>query len=212
MVSFTGSTRGGIAVAKAAADTVKRVHQELGGKSPNIILDAGVLEAAVRAGVAECFSNTGQSCNAPTRMLVPQALHDQAVALAREAAGQIVVGDPRDERTTMGPLVSQVQWDKVQRLIQAGIDEGATLVTGGLGKPPGIEAGYFVQPTIFADVSSEMTIAREEIFGPVLAIQAYRDEADAIRLANDTIYGLAAYVSGSDKQQVGGSRTRCGPG
>jgi aldehyde dehydrogenase (NAD+) len=202
MVSFTGSTRGGIAVAKAAADTVKRVHQELGGKSPNIILDAGVLEHAVAEGVAECFSNAGQSCNAPTRMLVPQALHDQAVEIARAAAGRVVVGDPRDERTTMGPLVSQVQWDKVQRLIQSGIDEGATLVTGGPGKPAGIEAGYFVRPTIFAGVSSEMTIAREEIFGPVLAIQAYRDEADAIRLANDTVYGLAAYLSGSDKEQV----------
>ena len=202
MVSFTGSTRGGIAVARTAAETVKRVHQELGGKSPNIILDAAVLESAVSAGVAECFSNSGQSCNAPTRMLVPRALHDRAVEIAREVAGRVVPGDPMHETTTMGPVISQRQWDKIQRLIQAGIDEGATLVAGGLGKPPGLDTGYYVRPTVFAGVNNDMTIAREEIFGPVLAIIPYENEDDAIRIANDTLYGLAAYLSGSDLEQV----------
>ncbi len=198
MVSFTGSTRAGIAVAKAAAETVKRVHQELGGKSPNLILDAGALEAGVAGGVEECFGNTGQSCNAPTRLLVPRALHEQAVELARAAAARVVVGDPRDPATTMGPLVSATQFDKVQRLIQAGIDDGARLVCGGVGRPEGLSRGYFVRPTIFAGVDNAMTIAREEIFGPVLAIMPFDSEAEAIRIANDTPYGLAAYVSASD--------------
>jgi len=202
MISFTGSTRGGIAVAKTAAETVKRVHQELGGKSPNIILDAGVLEKAVAGGVDECFSNTGQSCNAPTRMLVPRDLHDEAARVARAAAERAVVGDPQDERTVIGPLVSQAQWDKVQGLIQAGIDEGATLVAGGPGRPDGLERGYYARPTVFADVRNDMRIAREEIFGPVLAIIPFDDEAQALSIANDTPYGLAAYVSGSDREQV----------
>ncbi len=202
MVSFTGSTRGGIAVAKAAADSVKRVHQELGGKSPNIILDAASFEHAVTAGVLECFSNTGQSCNAPTRLLVPEALHEQAVELARAAAEEVVVGDPSDAATSMGPVVSEAQWQRIQKLIQAGIDEGARLVIGGLGRPDGIEHGYFVRPTVFSDVSNDMVIAREEIFGPVLAILPYKDEAEALRIANDSLYGLAAYVSGTDVQQL----------
>jgi aldehyde dehydrogenase (NAD+) len=198
MVSFTGSTRAGIAVAKAGADTVKRVHQELGGKSPLVVLDEQILEAAVRWGVADCFSNSGQSCNAPTRMLVPARLHDKAVALAREAAVGMVVGDPRDTATRLGPVVSQLQFDKIQRLIRAGIDEGATLVTGGEGRPAGLTRGYYVRPTIFSGVHNHMTIAREEIFGPVLAILPYETEADALRIANDTPYGLAAYVWATD--------------
>ncbi len=198
MVSFTGSTRAGIAVAKAGADTVKRVHQELGGKSPNLIMDAGALENGVAGGVAECFGNTGQSCNAPSRMLVPRSLHEQAVELARAAAARVVVGDPRDPATTMGPLVSAAQFDKVQRLIQAGIDEGARLVCGGTGRPEGLSRGYFVRPTVFAGVNNAMTIAREEIFGPVLAIMPFDSEEEAIGIANDTPYGLAAYVSASD--------------
>jgi aldehyde dehydrogenase (NAD+) len=202
MISFTGSTRGGIAVAKTAADSVKRVHQELGGKSPNLILDAGVLEQAVAAGVDECFSNTGQSCNAPTRMLVPRELHDDAIAAAKAAAERIVVGNPLDDTTRIGPLVSQAQWDKVQGLIQAGIDEGATLVTGGVGRPAGLDRGYYARPTVFANVRNDMRIAQEEIFGPVLAIIPFDDEVDALTIANDTPYGLAAYVSGSDREQV----------
>ena len=198
MVSFTGSTRAGIAVAKAGADTVKRVHQELGGKSPLVVLDEQILEAAVRWGVADCFSNTGQSCNAPTRMLVPARLHARAVALARDVADGMVTGDPRDPATTLGPVVSQLQFDKIQRLIHTGIAEGATLVTGGEGRPKGLTRGYFVRPTIFGGVRNDMTIAREEIFGPVLAILPYETEADAIRIANDTPYGLAAYVWATD--------------
>jgi len=198
MVSFTGSTRAGIAVAKAGADTVKRVHQELGGKSPLVVLDESILAAAVRWGVADCFSNSGQSCNAPTRMLVPARLHDRAVALARDVAESMVVGDPLDSATRLGPVVSQLQFDKIQRLIHAGIGEGATLVTGGEGRPDGLKQGYYVRPTIFAGVRNDMTIAREEIFGPVLAILPYETEADAIRIANDTPYGLAAYVWASD--------------
>jgi aldehyde dehydrogenase (NAD+) len=198
MVSFTGSTRAGIAVAKAGADTVKRVHQELGGKSPLVILDEAILEAAVRWGVADCFSNSGQSCNAPTRMLVPARLHTKAVGIAKEVAEGMIVGDPRDPATRLGPVVSQLQFDKIQRLIRAGVTDGATLVTGGEGRPAGLKpdlaGGYYVRPTIFAGVSNEMTIAREEIFGPVLAILPYDTEEDAIRIANDTPYGLAAYV------------------
>ncbi len=202
MVSFTGSTRGGVAVAKTAADTVKRVHQELGGKSPNLILDAGVLERAVAEGVRECFGNSGQSCNAPSRMLVPRALHDQAVEIARRVAAGLVVGDPLDPRTDLGPVISRVQYDKIQRLIEAGIAEGARLVMGGPGKPEGFSRGHYVRPTIFAGVRNDMTIAREEIFGPVLAILPFDTEEDALGIANDTPYGLAAYVSGSDLAQV----------
>ena len=203
MVSFTGSTRAGIAVAKAGADTVKRVHQELGGKSPLVILDEQILEAAVRWGVADCFSNSGQSCNAPTRMLVPAPLHDRALAIAKEVAEGMSVGDPKDPGTRLGPVVSQLQFDKIQRLIRAGVTEGATLVTGGEGRPaglkPGLARGFYVRPTIFAGVRNDMTIAREEIFGPVLAILPYDAEADAIRIANDTPYGLAAYVWATDR-------------
>jgi aldehyde dehydrogenase (NAD+) len=212
MVSFTGSTRAGIAVAKAGADTVKRVHQELGGKSPLVVLDEKILEAAVRWGVADCFSNSGQSCNAPTRMLVPGRLLDRAAALAREVAAGIAVGDPRDPATKLGPVVSQLQFDKIQRLIRAGIDEGATLVTGGEGRPAGLTRGYYVRPTIFSSVRNDMTIAQEEIFGPVLAILPYETEADAIRIANDTPYGLAAYVWATDPDAArrAASRIRAG--
>ena len=202
MVSFTGSTRGGIAVAKSAADTVKRVHQELGGKSPNIILDEDVLPEAMKTGVRDCFQNTGQSCNAPTRLLVPREMHARAIEYAREAAALEIVGDPLDPATTMGPVVSQLQFDKIQAMIHVGIDEGASLIAGGPGRPRGLKRGYYVRPTIFADVDNRMRIAQEEIFGPVLAIIPYGGEAEAVRIANDTPYGLAAYVQGSDDEAV----------
>ena len=198
MVSFTGSTRAGIIVARTAAETVKRVAQELGGKSPNLVLPDADLEKAVREGTIGVMNNTGQSCDAPTRMLVPRARHAEALEIARAAAESVVIGDPRDEATTMGPLVSALQFDKVQRLIEAGIAEGATLVTGGPGKPAGRNTGYFVRPTVFGDVTNDMTIAREEIFGPVLSILPYDTVEEAIAIANDTVYGLAAYLqSGS---------------
>jgi aldehyde dehydrogenase (NAD+) len=202
MVSFTGSTRAGIAVAKAAADSVKRVHQELGGKSPNLILDAAVLERAVTAGAAECFSNSGQSCNAPTRMLVPRALEARAAEIAGAVATATRVGDPRDPDTVIGPVVSRLQFEKIQRLIKAGIDEGARLVAGGPGRPDGLARGFYVRPTVFSGVRNSMTIAREEIFGPVLSIIAFDSLDEAINIANDTPYGLAAYVSGADANQV----------
>lgn len=202
MMSFTGSTRAGIQVAKAAADTVKRVAQELGGKSPNIILDDADFEKQVSGGVQSMFVNSGQSCNAPSRMLVPQARHDEAVAIAKRAAQATNVGDPNLKDSTIGPVVSKVQFDKIQALIQKGIDEGATLVCGGPGLPDGISRGYFVQPTVFANVNNDMTIAREEIFGPVLCMLPYKDDEDAIAIANDTPYGLSAYVSGSDPERV----------
>ncbi len=194
MMSFTGSTRAGIAVAKAAADTVKRVSQELGGKSANIVLDDADLQKAVAQGVANCFSNSGQSCNAPTRMFVPRGKQEQAIEVAKAAAAKVKVGDPFADGTTMGPVVSEVQFNKIQGLIQKGIDEGATLVTGGVGRPDGLNRGYYVRPTVFANVTNSMTIAREEIFGPVLSILPYDTEADAIRQANDTVYGLSGYV------------------
>ncbi len=198
MVSFTGSTGAGIRVAQAAAPTVKRVAQELGGKSANLILDDADFEQAVPAGVAACYRNAGQSCNAATRMLVPQARMDEAAALAGAAAEAVRVGDPRAQDTEMGPVVSAPQWEKIQELIQSGIDEGARLVTGGPGKPDGLNRGYYVRPTVFADVDNQMTVAREEIFGPVLSIIGYADEADAISIANDTPFGLSGYVqSGS---------------
>ncbi|MCX4174756.1 MULTISPECIES: aldehyde dehydrogenase family protein [Paraburkholderia] len=202
MVSFTGSTRAGIEIAKLAAPTVKRVHQELGGKSANILLDDVDFEAAVTAGVNSCFNNSGQSCNAPTRMLVPEARHDEAVAIARRAAQAHRVGPADHERTTMGPVVSGVQFERVERLIAAGIDEGAQVVAGGLGRPQGLERGYYVQPTVFANVRPSMTIAREEIFGPVLVIMPYRDEDDAIAIANDSPFGLAAYVQSADHERA----------
>jgi len=202
MMSFTGSTRAGIAVAKAAADTVKRVAQELGGKSPNIILDDADLERAVKAGTAHCFGNSGQSCNAPTRMLVPAASHDAALEIARAVAEKTVVGDPRAEGTTIGPVVSQIQFDKIQGLIEAGIKEGAQLVAGGPGRPAELNAGYYVRPTVFGNVNNEMTIAREEIFGPVLSILPYETEEEAVAIANDTVYGLAAYVQSGDVERA----------
>ena len=198
MVSFTGSTHAGVMVAKAAADTVKRVAQELGGKSPNIILEDADLEIAVRKGVESCMSNTGQSCDAPTRMLVPRALHGRILEIAADAAEEQVVGDPRDERTTMGPLISERQYSKVQRLIETGIAEGAMLVAGGVGKPKGLQRGYFARPTVFGNVTRNMTIAREEIFGPVLAIMPYDTEAEAIEIANESEFGLAAYVQSAN--------------
>jgi len=202
MVSFTGSTRAGIQVARNAADSVKRVAQELGGKSANIILDDADLKRAVEGGVRSCFTNSGQSCNAPTRMLVPRSRHAEAVAIAKAAAEQVKVGDPRAEGTTIGPVVSQTQFDKIQRLIRAGIDEGADLVTGGPGLPAGVERGYYVQPTVFANVRNDMQIAREEIFGPVLSILPYENEEDAVRIANDTPYGLSGYISSGDNARA----------
>jgi len=196
MVSFTGSTRAGTAIAAAAAPTVKRVAQELGGKSANIILPNADLAAAVAAGVEGCMSNTGQSCYAPTRMFVPRDLHAEALAVACATAEAMVPGDPLAAGTTMGPLISKVQFDKVQRLIQAGIEEGAVLVAGGIGRPAGLNRGWFVKPTVFGGVTNEMTISKEEIFGPVLAILPYDSVDDAVRMANDTVYGLAAYISG----------------
>ena len=198
MVSFTGSTRAGVAVAKAAAGTVKRVAQELGGKSPNILLPDVDFDKAVTAGVVRCFNNSGQSCVSPTRMLVPRTRVEDVASIARNAAEGIRVGMPSDERSTLGPVANRAQFDKVQHYIRAGIDDGARVVVGGAGRPADLPRGYFVRPTVFADVDPRMSIAREEIFGPVLSIIGYDDEEDAIRIANDTPYGLAAYVqSGS---------------
>lgn len=202
MMSFTGSTRAGIDVVKRAAATVKRVTQELGGKSPNIILEDADLAKAVAGGTTHCFNNSGQSCNAPTRMLVPSARMAEATAIAKAVADKAKVGDPRNADTNLGPVVNRVQWDKIQGLIQKGIDEGAKLAAGGLGLPDGLNKGYYVRPTVFADVSNDMTIAREEIFGPVLSIIGYKDEDDAIRLANATPYGLAGYVSSADVERA----------
>ena len=196
MMSFTGSTRAGIRVAKGAADAVKRVAQELGGKSANIILDDADFQSAIEGGTRHCFLNSGQSCNAPTRMLVPEGRHDEAKEIAKKAAEATKVGDPFSEDTSIGPVVSEVQFNKIQGLIEKGIAEGAELVTGGPGKPDGLNAGYYVRPTVFANVNNDMTIAREEIFGPVLAILPYKDEEEAVRIANDTDYGLYGYVSG----------------
>ena len=202
MVSFTGSTRAGIAVAQNAAPTVKRVTQELGGKSANIILDDADLQKAVSKGAANCFENTGQSCDAPTRMLVPRDKIGEAAEIAKAVAEATVVGDPQAEGTQVGPLVSDQQWNKVQALIQAGSDEGATLVTGGTGRPEGLAKGYYVKPTVFSDVSNDMNIAREEIFGPVLSIIPYDDDDEAIRIANETPYGLSGYVSSSNIERA----------
>ncbi|WP_175700603.1 aldehyde dehydrogenase family protein [Burkholderia ambifaria] len=198
MVSFTGSTRAGIEVAKAAADTVKRVHQELGSKSPNLILPDADIEDAVTRGARSCFSNSGQSCNAPTRMFVHVDQLAAAEAAARAEAARTIVGDPRSPETDIGPVVSRTQFDRIQQLIQRGIDEGATLVAGGPGRPDGLGDGFYVRPTVFSNVTPDMTIAREEIFGPVLSILTYRTEDEAIALANDSVYGLAAYVQSKD--------------
>jgi aldehyde dehydrogenase (NAD+) len=195
MISFTGSTRAGIDVAKRAANTVKRVSQELGGKSPNVILDDADFNKAVTGGVAHVFNNSGQSCNAPTRMIVPAARMKEVAAIAKTVAEKTKAGDPKAAETTIGPVVNRTQWDKIQALIKKGIDEGATLVAGGPGLPEGVNKGFYVRPTVFADVTNDMTIAREEIFGPVITILGAKSEADAVQIANDTPYGLAGYVS-----------------
>ncbi|OBI10315.1 aldehyde dehydrogenase family protein [Mycobacterium scrofulaceum] len=211
MVSFTGSTRAGVEVAKTAAPTVKRVTQELGGKSPNIVLDDSGFADSVRAGVANMMPNSGQSCNAPSRMLVPNSRMDEAIAIARETAGQVKVGDPGD-KTAIGPVASKAQFEKVQRLIQSGIDGGATVVAGGPGRPDGLTNGYYVRPTVFAHVTNDMAIAREEIFGPVLCVLGYDDLDQAVDIANDTDYGLAGYVSAADldKARAVARRIRAG--
>jgi acyl-CoA reductase-like NAD-dependent aldehyde dehydrogenase len=202
MVSFTGSTRAGTRVAEVAAANVTRVHQELGGKSANIILDDADLSAAIPAAVGACYLNSGQTCSALTRLLVPADRMDEVAAIAGETAAGYTVGPADDDGSRLGPLVSAAQWEKVQGYIQTGIDEGATLVTGGTGKPDGLDAGYYVKPTVFADVSNSMTIAREEIFGPVLSIIGYADVDDAVAIANDTEYGLAGGVWGTDSDKA----------
>ncbi len=198
MVSFTGSTRAGIEVAKNAAPTVKRVAQELGGKSANIILDDADLEAVVSRDVAGMYVNSGQSCNASSRLLVPANRMDEAIAIARATTEKVTVGPPDQQGIAVGPVVSKAQYDKIQGLLQQGIDEGATLVTGGTGRPDGLDTGYFVKPTVFANVDNDMTIAQEEIFGPVIALIGYQDDDDAVRIANDSKYGLAGMVSSPD--------------
>jgi aldehyde dehydrogenase (NAD+) len=201
MVSFTGSTRAGVDVAKNAAPTVKRVTQELGGKSPNVVLDDSEFANSVRSGVVNMMLNSGQSCNAPSRMLVPNSRMEEAIVIAREAAEQVAVGDPSNS-DALGPVASKAQFDKVQRLIQKGLDEGATVVSGGAGRPDGLDKGYYVRPTVFAGVTNDMTIAREEIFGPVLCMLGYDDIDQAIEIANDTDYGLAGFVSGADLEKA----------
>ena len=212
MISFTGSTRAGIAVAKGAADTVKRVAQELGGKSPNIILEDSDFESAIKSSTEHCFNNSGQSCNAPTRMLVPENRHNEAKEIAKQTAELTKVGDPFDDNTTIGPVVSAGQYHKVQDLIKKGIEEGAELVVGGLGKPEGLTTGYYVKPTVFAGVSNDMAIAREEIFGPVLSIIPYKNEEEAIEIANDTDYGLYGYVfsNNAERAKLVANRIRAG--
>ncbi|MFJ6263317.1 aldehyde dehydrogenase family protein [Rhodococcus erythropolis] len=201
MVSITGSTRAGAEVARNAAESVKRVHQELGGKSPNIILESADIEGAVDRGVKGLMFNTGQSCSAPSRMIAPQSKMEQVISAARKAASEVTVGAPSEDAYT-GPVVNGNQWNRIQELIQSGIDEGATLVAGGVGRPEGYEKGYYVKPTVFANVTPEMSVAKEEIFGPVLVIQSYVDTEDAIELANDSDYGLAAYVQGGSIDEV----------
>ena len=202
MVSFTGSTRAGTRVAEVAAANVTRVHQELGGKSANIVLDDADFAAAIPSAVGACYLNSGQTCSALTRLLVPADRMDEAAELAAQAAAGFTVGPADDEGSRLGPLVSQTQWDRVQSYIQAGIDEGATLVTGGTGKPEGLDAGYYVKPTVFANVDNSMSIARDEIFGPVLSIIGYDSEEDAIRIANDSDYGLSGGVWSSDNDRA----------
>lgn len=202
MISFTGSTRAGITVTKAAANTVKRVALELGGKSPNLLFSDADIEAATRISVDGCFGNSGQSCDAPTRLLVERSVYDQVVELAAGIASDYAVSDPQQEGEHLGPVVSQAQYNKIQGLIQAGIDEGAKLVAGGVGRPEGLEQGYYVRPTVFADVNNEMVIAQEEVFGPVLSIIPFDSEDQAIAIANDTPYGLAAYIQSGDPERV----------
>ena len=202
MMSFTGSTRAGILVAKAAADTVKRVHQELGGKSANILMDDVDLQAAVTKGVAGCFGNSGQSCNAPTRMFVPRTRHDEAASIAKTAAETFNVGPADAAGTKLGPVVSEVQFNKIQDLIQSGVAQGATLVTGGPGRPADLNRGYYVRPTVFANVTPDMRIAKEEIFGPVLSILPYDTVDEVIEEANNTVYGLASYIQSKDLKKA----------
>jgi aldehyde dehydrogenase (NAD+) len=202
MVSFTGSTRAGVEVARNAAPTVKRVAQELGGKSANIILDDADLETVIPRDMGDVCANSGQSCNAGSRFLVPAARKQEAVEIAKAAAERITVGPPEEPGVQIGPLISQAAYDKVQRLIQSAIDQGATVVTGGLGRPDGRDKGYFVQPTILADVTNDMTIAQEEIFGPVITLTTYEDENEAVRIANDTVYGLSGFVSSGDPERA----------
>jgi aldehyde dehydrogenase (NAD+) len=212
MVSFTGSTRAGTEVARNAAASVKRVHQELGGKSPNVLLDDADFERAVKQSVLHVFQNSGQSCNAPTRMLVPAGKMAQVEAIAKRIAQTVVVGDPASEKTSLGPVVSKLQFDRVEGYIEKGIAEGASLICGGTGRPQGLTKGYFVKPTIFSNVRNDMTIAREEIFGPVLCILPYQTEEQAVQIANDTPYGLAAYVWSEDHMRARrvGNRIRAG--
>ena len=202
MVSFTGSTRAGIEVAKNAADGVKRVTQELGGKSANILLPDVDVQKAVSHGVHSCMNNSGQSCNAPTRMLVHADQHDEAVAVARATAETVKAGAPDEDGTVIGPVVSETQFNRIQHLIQAGIEEGAELVIGGPGRPEGLNKGFFVKPTVFANVTNDMRIAREEIFGPVLTILKYETLEDAVAIANDTPYGLSSYIQSSDRDKA----------
>jgi len=206
MVSFTGSTRAGIEVARNAAPTVKRVAQELGGKSANIILDDADFETVIARDMAGMCTNSGQSCNAPTRMLVPAARMDEAAAIAAAAAKNVVVGDPREAGSNIGPVVSETQYGRIQQLIEKGIGEGAKLEVGGPGRPDGLETGYYVRPTVFSHVTNDMTIAREEIFGPVLVMIGYDDDDDAVRIANDTLYGLSGYISRSDERATAMAR------
>ncbi|WP_395176426.1 aldehyde dehydrogenase family protein [Roseibium alexandrii] len=203
MVSFTGSTRAGTSVSQNAAATVKRVALELGGKSANILFADADLETAVQFSVEGCFANSGQSCDAPTRLLVERSVYDEVLALANRFASETTVGDPRQDGDHIGPVVSQLQFDRIQSHIEAGIKEGTKLLAGGAGKPEGLETGYYVRPTIFADVSNDMHVAREEIFGPVLAILPFETEEDAVRIANDTPYGLAAYIQTGDPERAG---------
>jgi aldehyde dehydrogenase (NAD+) len=198
MISFTGSTRAGVQIAKTAAETVKRVAQELGGKSANIVFADAGLEAAVTRGVHHCFNNTGQSCNAPTRMLIEESVYDEAVAIAARVAQETKLGDPMQKGGHLGPVVSKAHYEKIQGLIQVAIDEGAKLVAGGTGRADGFDRGYYVKPTIFAGVHNKMRIAQEEVFGPVLVLIPFKDEAEAIAIANDSPYGLYAYVQTGD--------------
>lgn len=202
MMSFTGSTRAGIAVSRAAAATVKRVSLELGGKSPNLVFADSDVEAAVRRGVLQCFENSGQSCNAPSRMLVERSVYADAVTYARDAAASVRTGDPAEDGTHIGPVVSALQYERIQSLIEKGIEEGARVVQGGPGRPEGFNRGYYVRPTVFADVTNDMTIATQEIFGPVLAMIPFETEEEAIRIANDTPYGLAAYIQTGDRERA----------
>jgi betaine-aldehyde dehydrogenase len=202
MISFTGSTRAGKRISELAAPFVKRVSLELGGKSPNVILEDADLQQAITAGLNDCYLNGGQTCTAKTRFLVPRSKHDEAVRIAKETAESFTVGNPMEAGTRLGPMTSKAQQERVRAYIRKGIEEGAELVTGGPDQPDGLEKGFFIKPTVFANVRNDMTIAQEEIFGPVLSIIPYEDEEDAVRIANDTIYGLAAAVWSGDPERA----------